>query len=131
MAVEFSRITNQPIIVVKFLPPFDPVKDLPEATKYSATILNQIKGQLYRIEDMSGVDIDFSNLVMAMAKATEKIPGSMSDSRIEGILVSGQELFELAANAMSQAQYGEKKMTLFATVDEAIAYATAEIAKTK
>ncbi len=84
---------------------------------------------VYVIFDIRKMKMTFGDLVTAMSSQSRKAPGTMADPRIISIAVGTDELVTLGIKAFEQEQYGKLKFPLYATVEEALAYANEQLAK--
>jgi len=128
MTVNIEKIPNEPIIMMHFGMPFDANRDLHEANLATAEYMQKVGSPVCRIEDITGLDVDFGVVVNGLAAATQHIPGSMSDPNVYNVMVGHGDLSELIASSFSQKQYGGKPTPIFKTVDEALAHAREEFA---
>ncbi|HEC22198.1 MAG TPA: hypothetical protein ENI95_04705 [Chloroflexi bacterium] len=125
MSFTMQRLPDEPILIVTR---FDAVpSDLPDIFRLSLELKKEIEGTVYRIHDLSRIDLDFSTMVEGMANASAKCEGSMRDSRFRDILVGSHELIQLASAAFQQKQYGGLTIPLFESLEEAVEYARLQI----
>lgn len=122
MTVEITEMRNEPILIARYAPPFNPDEDLHQANAAIRDKLITTEPPLYRIEDVSAIEMSFAELVQAMATATEQAEGSILDSRVHSMLVGTSDMLRIAKDAMTQEQYGSLDVPLFPTVDDALAY---------
>ncbi len=127
MPVAVEQIPNQPIIVVTVTEPFDPLKEMPVSNRQFSEIAATIQGTLYRIVEITRLKIGFNDLVNVLAVDTRSGPGA--DPRVRTVIVGSGEMVELGVKAMKQRQYGAKETPMFASLDEALTYVNAELAK--
>ncbi|HEC22199.1 MAG TPA: hypothetical protein ENI95_04710 [Chloroflexi bacterium] len=126
MSFTVQRLPNEPILIVTR---FDATpSDLLQIFQQSLELSEDIEGTVYRIHDISRVDLDFGTMVAGMANASEKRKGSMRDPRFQDILVGGHELIRLASAAFQQEQYGNLTIPFFESLEEALDYARKQIA---
>ena len=127
MSITVKRLTDEPIVIVTFAMPFDPENDLRQVTQEVAAILKEVDPPLYRIDDVSTLEIDFSQMVQAMGTATRNVPGSVTDPNIQMIFV-GEGIFHLVTQSLKQDQYGSIDADIFAALDEALQHVRKQIA---
>ncbi len=130
MTVTTRRIPNEQIIVVTISNPFT-AGDPTTGNRETARLLDENKGPVYRIEDLSSLDLPFSVLVQGMAEATHRSSeGSLNDPRAPRLIMVGSKPnHQMIVDSLKQAQYGGLNVPLFATVEEALAHARAELKK--
>ncbi len=127
MPATCQRLPEQSIIVIAVTEPFDPLTDLASIGREYATLAAQIDGPIYLIIDMRHWNIKFTDLVNVMDIEARRAPGV--PSRLHTVLVSSSQIAALGAKATGQTQYTGKETPLFASMDEALAYAAAELAR--
>lgn len=127
MPVAVEQIPNQPIIVVTVTEPFDPFKEMPVSTRQFQELTASIQGTIYRIVNVTRLKMLFNDLVNVLAADTRG--GAGADPRVRTVIVGSGEMVELGVKAMKQQQYGAKETPMFASMDEALAYVNAELAK--
>ncbi len=86
-----------------------------------------IQGTIYRIIDDTRVKIPFSDMVNVLAADTRG--GVGTNPRIRTVFVGSGKMIELGVKSMKQKQYGGVETPMFASLDEALAYVNAELAK--
>jgi len=123
MLKDVQKLPNENIIVVKYKAPFQPIEDIGEAQRQIAEILDAEGQTMYRIDDLSQADMVWNQFVEGIAEATKDVAGSMTDARINGVLVGDYEMVELASKSMTQDQYGATSAPVFNSLDDALAHA--------
>lgn len=86
-------------------------------------------GPVYRITySLAITPLIFSDIVTMLGEETKSgKPGTITDPRIRMIIVSAASDAQFPIDSVKQDQYGAFDVPLFATVDEALAYARAEL----
>lgn len=123
MLVSVTKYPDDPIVVVTYRAPFAPREDITQAQEQIASILGESQAVLFRIDDLSDVDMTWNQFVEGIYVGTREVPGSMVDSRIRGILVGNGEMVKLASESMKQEQYGATNTPVFTSLEAALAYA--------
>ena len=123
------KLPDEPIIVLTVTDPFAPQGDLPPAYEEVAEMIEDMPGPIYCLYDLSSVYLGFGDLIVVLGTAIRGTPGSASDPRVRGVIVGYDELAQLASEASRQEQYGHLDFPLFAVIEEAVAYARAELAE--
>ena len=131
MAFTVEKLPDEPIIVITFRNPSNPTQDYGPLLDQVAKLCEGLEGPIYRITDLRQVNFSFSDMVVAIAEEFKSgKPGSAADPRIRTVLAASGELVKLAAESVKQEQYGARNDTpMFTSLDEAIAYSRAELAK--
>ncbi len=127
MPVTIEKLPDQPVIVITVTEPFDHFKELPAGFRKFQELAASVQGTIYRIIDVTGWRVPFNAVVDGLAADTRG--GAATDPRVRTVLVGSGEMVELGVKAVKQRQYGGREMALFASMDEALAYVNAELAK--
>jgi hypothetical protein len=126
--MQIHRLKDEPIIVYE--PTEDTRKTFDEIQQVLAeaeALKQEMQCRVYRIVDLTNVNLDFSSMMMGMAAETSQ--AGYRDPDIVTILVASGDLAEFGTKALrEQEQYGKADVKLFSTKDEALAFARAEIA---
>jgi len=124
MSVEIEHLEDIPAIIAHFREPFTPNEDIITSIKQTAQILDTTEHKIfYRIDDLSNLNISFSDMVQGMAQSTQKnTPGSSLDPRLRVILVGSDDFILQIQNFAKQEQYGGMNLSVFATIAEAKKY---------
>lgn len=123
MAVELERIGKEPILVAHFAQPFS-ANDVIEANAATAALVKEMGVMVYRIEDVTKAMLDFGDITLGLQEASRaNAPGSAHDPQVQFLFVGTGLVVEITAKSFAQEQYAGRTVPLFATVDEAIAYA--------
>ena len=122
MPVTVERVPGKPIIIGT-LRGHVTVELVKEMFEQSAKLADEIGEHVYRITDVSNVELTFKDLVMALANASsQKQPGSSADPRFTGMLVGSHKWSQMFSESIQQEQYGKMNIPLFEDVDAAMAY---------
>jgi hypothetical protein len=136
MPFTVEKLPEEPIVLVKIKvgDQKDFERDFPPLVQRIAELVAGIEGPIYRITDLTEVNISFGELVLAMQQEyRSEMPGTAADPRIQVVLVTSSKLIEVGAEGVPKSiHYGGKQPPkIFPTMDEALAYARAELAKGK
>lgn len=103
-----------------------------EARHTVQSIVEETPGLDYLIMDLRDIELTFSELVMVLAKARDRIVRmggkSYIDTQVRYVLVGSDDLIDLAAEAFHQEQYGNIDIRVFPTVDMAVDFARCKLA---
>ncbi len=127
MPVSTVQLPHEPIIVVTTVAPFDPTKEMEATGRQFMELAQAIAGPIYRIIDISQWEMTFNDLVTVMAEDVRS--GADSDPNIHSVLVGTSAMAALGSKSAQQQQYGGKHIPLFGSMDEALVYVRAELAK--
>lgn len=130
MGQSLSQVPDQPILIAKFTPPFDPMKDSMGVAVQLLEFLDKTQGRVYYIADMRDIKIKFSDLVMGMSQAFTDPHSPYANPRLTTYTVASDLLISLGAKAASeQQQYGRANVKMYKSVDEALAEIRKQMAK--
>lgn len=122
MGQSISQIPDQPILIAKFTPPFDPMKDSTAVAGQLLEFLDKNPGPVYYIADMREIKIKFSDLVMGMSQSFTDPHSPYANPRMTTYTVASDLLISLGVKAASeQQQYGKADVKMYKSVDEALA----------
>lgn len=114
MATRVEKIAGDPIAVITFTTPFNPVDDIGQVTERLSEISKTVDKVLHVVVDISRLDLPFPDIIMSM----EEVPGddllTARHSDIDICFVGG-------ADAAEMAQYGGKDVSVYHTLDDALA----------
>ncbi len=127
MPFSVEQVPNQPIFVITLSEPFDQAKEAPASDWKFQELIATVQGTIYRVIDLTRWTIPFNDMINGLASDTRG--GAGADPRIHTVIVGSGEMVEFGVKAMKQRQYGAKEIPLFASLDEALAYVNAELAK--
>ncbi len=125
-----ERLPGQPIITLTVTDPFNPATDYAVADQQFADLAKDIPGKVYRIIDIrQWKNMQFSDAVEVLVKDSRD-SSIVADTRVMTVIVATSDLGKFAASSANQTQYGYANQTkLFGSMDEALAYVRAELAK--
>lgn len=122
MPFEVKQVGDEPIIVATIIPPIDTVTE-PRLTGQAANaIARRFQSTVYRITDLSRLDLSYEELVMGMADDIKN-----SEPNMEHIFVGTGDMVELATQSMKLPQYGAKGAHMIKSVEEAVAFARKQL----
>jgi hypothetical protein len=118
-----EKLPDEPIILVRLRPFEDAEAEVSATAAAVDALINGTDGPVIRINDFTGLDADFCELVLALVRETKGTPGTLSDPRIKPVFVGESDPVALCAESARLPEYGKLDIPLFATLDEALAYA--------
>lgn len=128
MAYTLKQLPGEPIIIDTHVDPLEP-SGYTDFARELVALATSIEGPIWRIIDLSGVNVSFTVLVHVMAEeAKSGLPGTSGDPRVHPLVVGTGDSVKMIVDSAKQQHYGVE-MQLFATQAEAVAYARAQIAK--
>ena len=122
MSMTVEHLEGKNIVIVSYDGDADLDQAIAQAQAEIAAILENHEGIFYRIDDLSKVQMDWNDFVVGIAAATRPVPGSMTDPRIQGVLVGDYDMARMASSSMKQEQYGATDTPIFPSCDEALEY---------
>ncbi len=130
MTVSVNHLEPENVIVVTYTDASQLDASIMQAQQEIADILAEQDGVFYRIDDLSQAEMDWNAFVVGIAAATRDVPGSMTDARIRGVLVGDYDMAQMAAESMSQEQYGGRDTPIYPTLDAALDHVRSQIEST-
>jgi hypothetical protein len=119
--IKIECLPNEPILYAVLSGQVTP-DDVCALYRESARLADEIGGTVYRISDVSSIEVSFSDLVDIMSRAAQKQPGSPADPRMVGVMFGASESAYMYSDGMRQDHYGNRKVPVVKTYDEAMAY---------
>ncbi len=116
MSIERITLQNEPILLLRFVPPADLTADAPLLREDIVQAAQSAGGFLYLISDLSLLNLLFPDVVVGMFEMTKVI----EDIDLYPVLVGTSDMVRLISQAAKQEQYGSLHLPLFETVDEAL-----------
>jgi hypothetical protein len=125
-----TQMPDEPIIVATFTNPFDPVKDAVPVAGYLLEHLKNTTGRVYYIADMSGLKINFSDLVQGMSQAFTDPNSPYVNPRLATFTVAGDTLISVGVKAAAEQQrYGKANIKLYRSINQAMSEIRKQMAK--
>lgn len=123
MPADVRLLPDEPIIMVTLTDPFENKDHIPELNTRLREILDAAKEPLWDVTDLTQMKPPpFGEVVSGTAMMTRGELASLKHPKIAGIaVVTTNDILRLATNALSQAQYGGVKTTMYKSLDEALA----------
>jgi hypothetical protein len=114
MAPTVERLTGEPIAVITFASPFNPINDVPQANERLSELSTDVPGTLHIVADISHVELPFEDIIISMAElpGDDLLIARHSDTDI--CFVGGEDAAEMA-------QYGGQDVAVYHTLDDALA----------
>lgn len=124
MPIAVEQNVDEHILIVRYLMPVDPDLDLQTAGSAILAFAQQVQGKpFYAINDAREFPITFDILVQALSTLRQTFGGIP----VRFVIIGSGKFVELAAQAITQKQYGSFDMAkVFATEEEALAYCRSE-----
>lgn len=131
MPITVTRLPDEPIIVAKFQSPQTLRVEIPRMFRDLITHLPGIDGPcLYVITDATRGDApSFGDIVFILGESRVMLPHRRDNLPVRLLLVGTSPFLGMVTRAMGQFQYGGYHMTLFPTLDDALAAARQELAE--
>ena len=122
MTVVVEQYQDHPIIIATISEPVDYRQDIPDMFTRILELRDTLKSysKYYTIVDVTGIKPNFSELLFSLGEARKASQKRRPEFPNEIHMVGSGELFEMAANALSQIQYGGYTAPLHANVEEAL-----------
>jgi hypothetical protein len=124
VSYDVQLLSGEPVILVSFSPPFDPLNDVPQAYAKAVELSQSVQTMVFLLSDVSTINLSLDDLINGMAMLKNALP-KFKDYRFIGI--GSSDMVKLAARAMRQAQYGNVDVSLFSSLNDALARIRAEL----
>jgi hypothetical protein len=133
MTIHVSRLPDEAIIVATFEPPLNLHEEIPWMFQKFLELRDTIENSriYYVVIDTAtsrGAKYNFGEVVFILGEARTASRQKRPDMEARLMLVGGGVLIDMAAKAMAQLQYGSYAMRMYATVEDALSTARAELA---
>ncbi len=133
MTIQVSQLPDEAIITAIFEPPMNLHEEIPWMFQRFIELRDTLENSsvYYVVLDTAtsrGTRYSFGDVVFILGEARIASRQKRPDMEARLMLVGGGMLLDMAAKAMAQLQYGSYAMRLYATVEEALSTARAEIA---
>lgn len=116
-----------PAVLAQMVEPFDQSHDTLDSVNESDDLLSRIEGdKVFMIVDLSQLKMDLGSLMQGFAAAflphDDLRTSNVFADRVSLLMVGSGALLKLAVKAAGQDQYGNRKIELFETLDEALTF---------
>ena len=127
MPLEIQPNTDNNILIIKVSDPFDMKETIHELNDLISEALDNCEGMLNYVSDIRDASISFGDMVSGMGLIFKGGIDTFSDPRLRMIVVSDNPVVKMGSKAASQqSQYGKVPIKVFATVEDAVAYARSQ-----
>jgi hypothetical protein len=111
-------VDDTPILMVTMTNPYDYYREPQQLFAEIHALTDQMAGRIFVIYDCRSFELTFDDVINKMAIQTKGLAGSISDERLETIIVGSGELFHLMVESFRQEQYGGQHVHLFESMDD-------------
>jgi hypothetical protein len=84
--------------------------------------MDQMSEKVFLLYDMGNVKVDWGEMIMGLADARDAYKEGEHRNYRETVIVVRNMLLKMGLRALGQQQYGNMRVTIFETVDEALDY---------
>jgi hypothetical protein len=130
MPVTVERLPDLPVIVATFSGHII-ADDVREVFTRSLTMITPEDKFIYRISSLEDADSSFVDAFKSVQAGAVEQPGTTTDSRFRVILVGRSRWTQMFVQFMAQKQFGAVTIPCFPSMDKALEYVQAEIARTE
>ncbi len=123
-----DRVPGEPIVVVTLKEGYNVMVDAPESSQAGITVLNSLDEQVFWILDMRALQLDLDLLIQGAAQTALNPNSIYRHPNIREVLFVFDritDVVEMAAEGLNSERFGYIKARVFASVEEALAYARA------
>lgn len=101
-----------------------------ENTRQILELFDSLKEPIYYIYDLTDAKLDLAQVIVGANKGAGSASGSLRHPIVkEVVIVTQSNLIKLAAKGLKSAVFGSVVVSVFDTLDEALAYARTQIAE--
>jgi hypothetical protein len=127
--VSFKKLPGEPIVVVTLSREYDFIADADEGAQAAMAVLDGSNQPVFWIVDFHITpDQEHSLSLDQLLVSSNSVTELWSDPRIRQVLiVTSDEVLRLAAQGMTSEAFGNLSIALFASLDEALAYARSQV----
>jgi hypothetical protein len=123
MSVKVELLPGEPILLQTPSEDYDYKIDGIPAMDQTLEILDQQTKPVFYIIDMLKMTLSLDDMITAVSQATRQRALFQHPNIIENLFVTQSRMIDLAAKGMNSPIFGNVKIQVFPTVDEALAYA--------
>jgi hypothetical protein len=126
MPIRLEPHTAEKVLVLRYIAPVNPDDDLPASVQAIVEFSHTVQGDFFVISDTRAFQLTFDVLVEVLDLVRRQLVGVP----VHFVIVGTGEIVRLAAEAITQKQYGSfDPAKVFATDQEAFAHCLAELQK--
>jgi hypothetical protein len=114
MPITIEPRPQERILLTTYDQPFDADIDVGQAVVAINEFAPKVEGAFFVLVDLRRVDLPFGGLVMALGTLRHLPDG------VHFVIIGSGDMVTLAAEAAKQKQYGEYRIPVFATPEEAL-----------
>ena len=122
MAVKFDLLPGEPILIQTLDKEFNFGTDGKPLLEKTMATLDAQSEPIFYIADMTEVDFSLDDVIGASNLVTRQVAMFRHPKMREGIIITESFLMNLAAKGLNSPIFGDIKVKVFKTVDEALAY---------
>ena len=101
MPVTVERLEGEPILIATLTGYVD-YEDIKNVYIFSNELINDEDKKIYRITDTRTADSSFSEMIKSIQRATQELPGSATDKRIQVVFVGTTSWIQFYRNALQK-----------------------------
>lgn len=124
MSYSTEKLANAPVVINTWFPDFDPSRELELNLFEIRGLLEQQSAPVIYVANLMDVDLDFQQLVLASAEFAHGANALYHHEKVREVIVAtNNESVHMASQNMDTEVYGNLKVRIFGTLDEALDYA--------
>lgn len=122
MPIYVEKLSDEPIVTVTVTEPVVVKHDIPALNYELSAVFDASPVRVWAVMIVKDPKMEFGELVRGMAMVTRGEVAALTHPNAAGFaVVTTHDMFRLAASALKQAQYGEIKVSVYLTQEEALA----------
>ncbi|HML24145.1 MAG TPA: hypothetical protein PKD09_21000 [Aggregatilinea sp.] len=127
MTYQYQQFPNEPIIVSTLLPSYRVEIDALSYSSDGKALLDKVSQPVFFIEDFTRSTLDMQDLAYGASVVAKDPTSLLRHPNIRQILyVTDSEIMRLSASGMNNEVFGNLKIQVFDTLQEALAYARSQ-----
>ncbi len=129
MPYTYKQFQDEPIYIATFGDSFDAGADPASVERRLSAALATHTGPVFYIADLTETSVSFKDVVLGLSNAyRSEDPSTYLDERLHMCIVGSDEFVRLAVDAVAhQRHYGEVKVEVFSTVEDALSHVRQQI----
>jgi len=125
-----EKLLGEPIMISTFSGTVV-LEDTRQSSVATAEFIVEMGGPVHIIADLTNIQASFGETLMILKDQSAIGAGTTSDPNVLLALVGTHTMLKLYADAMAQPQFGQIRIPMFKTIDDALAAARIEIGNRK
>lgn len=127
MPAQFEQLPGERILISTFSADFDHSTESPAVLEETIRLLDQQSQPVIFIMDIRGVSFSLEDVMSAANMATRQTEVFKHPNILENIMVTESRMIDLAMRGLNSPMFGNVKVRVFGTREEALDYALQQL----